>query len=146
LLSAVACVSSRPAEAERQLRAAAEIAVDAGMLTALRGYPEPLRVLADLVSTRPDAGAVAVLAAHARPASAATLAPPPEAVRLSEGERHLLSVMATHRGHAELASVMGVSVNTVKTRLRRLYRKLGVSDHASAVRAARSRGLLPGPN
>ena len=142
LLSAGANVRSRPAEAERQLRAAAEIAVEAGMLTALRGYPEPLTVLADLVSARPDAGAVAVLAAHAHPASATTLAPPPEAVRLSDGERQLLSVMATHRGHAELARALGVSVNTVKTRLRRLYRKLGVSDHASAVREAHSRGLL----
>lgn len=146
LLSASAAVSSRPAEAERQLRAAAEIAVDAGMLTALRGYPEPLRVLADLVSARPDAGAVAVLAAHARPASPPVHAPAPDAVRLSDGERQLLSVMAIHRGHAELASALGVSVNTVKTRLRRLYRKLGVSDHVSAVREARSRGLLPGPN
>ena len=142
LLSAVAGLSSRPTNAERHLRAAAEIAVDAGMLTALRGYPEPLTVLADLLATRPDAGAVAVLAAHARPASPAVHTPPPEAVRLSGGERHLLAVMANHRGHAELATALGVSVNTVKTRLRRLYRKLGVSDHASAVREARSRGLL----
>jgi LuxR family maltose regulon positive regulatory protein len=142
LLSAMASVSSRPAEAERQLRAAAEIAVGAGILTALRGYPEPLTVLADLVSTRPDGGAVAVLAAHARPASPTTLVPRPEAVRLSDGERHLLSVMTAHRGQAELARALGVSVNTVKTRLRRLYRKLGVSDHASALREAQSRGLL----
>jgi len=143
LLHAVAGVSSRPAEAERHLRAAAEIAVDAGMLTALRGYPEPLTVLAEVVSARPDAGAIAVLAAHARPAPPAVHAPPPEEVRLSKGETQLLTVMATHRGHAELAGALGVSVNTVKTRLRRLYRKLGVCDHASALREARSRGLLP---
>jgi LuxR family maltose regulon positive regulatory protein len=143
LLSAVASVSSRPAEAERQLRAAAEMAVDAGMLTALRGYPEPLTVLADVLSTRPDAGAIGVLAAHARPTAPAGHSTPREAVRLSDGETQLLSVMATHRGHAELAGALGVSVNTVKTRLRRLYRKLGVSDHGSAVREARSRGLLP---
>lgn len=142
LLSASAAVSSHPTEAERQLRAAAEIAVDAGMLTALRGYPEPLRVLADLVSTRPDAGAVAVLAAHTRLPSPAVHAPSPHPARLSDGEKTLLSLMASHRGHAELAGALGVSVNTVKTRLRRLYRKLGVSDHDSAVREAHSRGLL----
>lgn len=146
LVNAIATVSSRPAEAERQLRAAAEIAVEAGMLTALRGYPQPLTVLAGVVSTRPDAGPVAVLARHARPAPPVEQPEPPEAVRLSDGEVQLLSVMAAHRGHAELATALGVSVNTVKTRLRRLYRKLGVSDRDSALRQARSRGLLPDPH
>ncbi len=145
LVNAIASVSSRPAEAERQLRAAAEIAVDAGMLTALRGYPEPLTVLANVLSTRPDAGPLALLVGHARPTPPVEPTQLPEAVRLSDGEVHLLSAMATHRGHAELATALGVSVNTVKTRLRRLYRKLGVSDRASALREARSRGLLPDP-
>jgi ATP/maltotriose-dependent transcriptional regulator MalT len=145
LIRAIASVSSRPAEAERQLQAAAEIAVDTGMLTALRGYPEPLTVLASVLSTRPDAEPLAVLVGHARPTPPTEPTPLPEAVRLSDGEVLLLAAMATHRGHAELATALGVSVNTVKTRLRRLYRKLGVSDHASALREARSRGLLPDP-
>lgn len=55
-------------------------------------------------------------------------------VRLSGGERQLLAALAGTSGNAELAATLGVSVNTVKTRLRRLYRKLDVHTREEALR------------
>ncbi|HEY9291252.1 MAG TPA: AAA family ATPase [Microlunatus sp.] len=42
----------------------------------------------------------------------------------------------------ELAAARGVSVNTTRTHLRAVYRKLGVSSRSGAIRVARDRGLL----
>lgn len=42
----------------------------------------------------------------------------------------------------ELAAARGVSVNTTRSHLRAIYRKLGVSSRSDAVRLARDRGLL----
>jgi LuxR family maltose regulon positive regulatory protein len=42
----------------------------------------------------------------------------------------------------EIAADLHVSVNTVKTHLKSLYRKLGVGRRTEAVRRARELGLL----
>ena len=42
----------------------------------------------------------------------------------------------------EIADSMFVSVNTVKTHLRGIYRKLGVNHRRDAITAARRHGLL----
>ena len=42
----------------------------------------------------------------------------------------------------ELAKILGVSVDTVKTHTKNLFRKLNVSDRAEAVREAIHRGFL----
>jgi len=42
----------------------------------------------------------------------------------------------------EIADAQVVSVNTIKTHLRSIYRKLGVSSRRSAVEAARRTGML----
>lgn len=42
----------------------------------------------------------------------------------------------------EIADSLYVSVNTVKTHLRGIYRKLGVSQRRDAVLVARRRGLI----
>jgi LuxR family maltose regulon positive regulatory protein len=49
--------------------------------------------------------------------------------------------MRTHRSQRDLAEALGVSVNTVKTRLRRLYRKLGVNDREAALAVADAAGV-----
>ena len=43
---------------------------------------------------------------------------------------------------ADIARALVVSPNTVKTQLQSLYRKLEVSDRASAIRAAHAWGLI----
>lgn len=61
---------------------------------------------------------------------------------LSRGELQLLSVLPTRARNADIAAGLGVSVNTVKTRLRRLYAKLGASSRDEAIERARERGLV----
>ncbi|HSO04387.1 MAG TPA: LuxR C-terminal-related transcriptional regulator, partial [Candidatus Limnocylindrales bacterium] len=131
MLMAAVTAASRPAEAQMHLSAAATIAYELGMLRALSGRSEEVVVLAHRVAQRAHEPAVAALVAGASP-SAHTVSPavPP----LSRGERELLDRLATSEGHRELAADLGISVNTLKTRLRRLYAKLGVHDRASALR------------
>lgn len=131
LLMAAVTAASRPAEAEMHLSAAATIAYELGMLRALTGRSEEVVALAHRVAQQPHEQAVAALVdSMERSGTTSTPAVPP----LSRGERELLDRLATSGGHRELATDLGISVNTLKTRLRRLYAKLGVHDRASALR------------
>jgi len=61
---------------------------------------------------------------------------------LSERELALLRFLPTLMSNAEIASEMFVSVNTVKTHLKHIYRKLDVSERRDAVRRGRELHLL----
>ncbi|WP_155918186.1 LuxR C-terminal-related transcriptional regulator [Marmoricola sp. URHB0036] len=61
---------------------------------------------------------------------------------LTARELEVLVELPTLRTVEEIAHSMFVSVNTLKTHLRSVYRKLGVSSRRDAVTAARVRGLL----
>jgi LuxR family maltose regulon positive regulatory protein len=142
LLMASALAPVRPAEAQAHLLRAAGTAVDVGLLSALFGLPDAVWALAERMAEKPGGGAVDVLVRHSRVQETPLRAVPDPRVRLSDGERQLLAVMEEHVGQRALAEALGVSVNTVKTRLRRLYQKLGVSDRESALAAARASGVL----
>lgn len=60
---------------------------------------------------------------------------------LSARERLVLAQVQRGLTVAAIAAELYISPNTVKTHLRRLYRKLGVSTREDAIRAARSLGL-----
>ena len=61
---------------------------------------------------------------------------------LSERELAVLRFLPTMMSNAEIASELFVSVNTVKTHLKHVYRKLDVADRRDAVRRARRLRLL----
>jgi len=61
---------------------------------------------------------------------------------LSERERAVLRLMPTTLANAEIAGELFVSVNTVKTHVRSIYRKLDVGSRRAAVARAREAGLL----
>ncbi len=61
---------------------------------------------------------------------------------LTPTEREILLELPTHRSVAEIAALRGVSVNTVKTHLKGIYRKLGATGRREAVDAARAQNLL----
>lgn len=70
--------------------------------------------------------------------------------RLSDQERNVVTLLAegfadspAGRTNADLADILGVSEDTVKTHLRSVYRKLGVSGRTGV--AALVRPYLPGP-
>ncbi|MFF7308006.1 LuxR C-terminal-related transcriptional regulator [Streptomyces sp. NPDC008137] len=69
--------------------------------------------------------------------------PPELAVEeLSARERDVLRRLAEMRSTEEIAADLHVSVNTVKTHLKSIYRKLAVTRRGDAVRRARERRLL----
>jgi LuxR family maltose regulon positive regulatory protein len=61
---------------------------------------------------------------------------------LSERETEVLRHLAEMLSTAEIAATMYISVNTVRTHIRSILRKLGVTRRNQAVRRARDRGLL----
>jgi LuxR family maltose regulon positive regulatory protein len=61
---------------------------------------------------------------------------------LTEREQELLAELPSMRTAEEIAQTMFVSINTIKTHLRGIYRKLGVSQRRDAISVARERGLL----
>lgn len=70
-----------------------------------------------------------------------TAGPHREVETLSNRERLVLAQVQRGYTVAAIAAELYISPNTVKTHLRRLYRKLGVSTRDEAIRAARALGL-----
>ena len=62
---------------------------------------------------------------------------------LTARERDLLVLLPTHLTNAAIGERLYVSVNTVKTNLRSVYRKLGTTSRSDTVVVARRVGLLP---
>jgi LuxR family maltose regulon positive regulatory protein len=62
---------------------------------------------------------------------------------LTPAERRVLELLPTHLTDAQLAEQLFVSRNTIKSHIKSVYRKLGVSSRADAVVQAREVGLLP---
>jgi ATP/maltotriose-dependent transcriptional regulator MalT len=61
---------------------------------------------------------------------------------LSEREVEVLGLLATGRSNAELAQTLVISMSTVRTHLRHIYDKLGVTNRTQAVARARELHLL----
>jgi LuxR family maltose regulon positive regulatory protein len=84
-----------------------------------------------------------LLAALGRNGERRAVATLPDA--LSEREAAVLRFLPTMMSNQEIAAELFVSVNTVKTHLKAIYRKLDVEDRRSAVRRARELSLI-GPS
>jgi LuxR family maltose regulon positive regulatory protein len=74
------------------------------------------------------------------PTAAPSARPPAE--QLTAREQSILELLPTHLSYAEIAERLYVSVNTVKSNLKAVYRKLAVATRSEAVGAARRDGLL----
>jgi DNA-binding NarL/FixJ family response regulator len=61
---------------------------------------------------------------------------------LSDREQEVLEMVAKGFMQAEIASMMGVSINTVSTYVKRIYKKLAVNSRTSAVHRASELGLI----
>lgn len=68
--------------------------------------------------------------------------PEPATGELSPAEQRVLRLLATRLTQREVADELYVSVNTVKTHARVIYRKLGVRTRSAAIDAARELNLV----
>ncbi|MBC2776529.1 response regulator transcription factor [Parasphingopyxis marina] len=78
-------------------------------------------------------------------------APPPfaineaalDALGISPRECEVLSQLSAGLSNKEIARALGISPNTVKTHVARLFEKLSVERRTQAIRKARSLALIP---
>lgn len=145
ILLAECVLTRRQSQANDYLLQAADLAGAVGLRLALRGSSAGLLQRAVLVGTRSGHDVLVELAEAARGGRDSEAHPADSATgpALSGGEIQLLEFLPLRDGNSELADRLGVSVNTVKTRLQRLYRKLGASSRDEAIDIARRRGLIP---
>jgi LuxR family maltose regulon positive regulatory protein len=68
---------------------------------------------------------------------------PSAAATLTDRELVVLRLLATSLSQPEIARELYVSVNTVRTHIQGIYRKLGVASRGEAIASARERKLLP---
>jgi len=98
-----------------------------------------------------DAAGLLSLAGQAlAPADATRLAGRPRAypatlvrVGLSGSEQSVLVALSGTPSRKAIAASLYVSVNTIKSQLTSVYRKLGCTNRADALRVASEQGLLP---
>src|SRR5690606_15377856 len=61
---------------------------------------------------------------------------------LTPAEENILRMLVSGMSNKEISAELAVSENTVKTHIKNLYDKIGVSDRASAATTAIKRGLI----
>lgn len=107
------------------------------MFPVLRADPELARSYHALAQTE-----LAGPGAHASPSQAAAAAEPPLIEPLTEREQEVLRRVARLMSTVEIANELYISVNTVKTHLKSVHRKLAVTHRREAVRRAVQLKLL----
>jgi DNA-binding NarL/FixJ family response regulator len=95
----------------------------------------------DLSSVIRQVAGGAIFHAPSRPTSAAPEAEVPAGPDLTERERTILAAIASGQTTAAISRELWVSEHTIKFHLTNIYRKLGVSNRAGAVRFAIEHGL-----
>jgi LuxR family maltose regulon positive regulatory protein len=116
-------------------------------IRALRGQvgraAEDLGRARRLLATVTDPGGLPRLVSRVEQAVAEAESRAPETVeRPSEAELAVLRLLASELSQREIGARLYVSLNTVKTHTRGLYRKLGVNSRDEAVARAAALGLL----
>ena len=90
----------------------------------------------------PDAGVVTELISRAERRARAPRPRPAAVEELSDREREVLRLLAAPLSQREIGNELYVSLNTVKSHVKSIFRKLGVANRSEAVRRARELGLV----
>lgn len=121
-----------PASAAAALREAAGMARKTGYVRVVLDIPE----LSDLLQ---EVGIV-------REPDALPSIPEDAATKLTARERQLLMLLAEGLTYEQIGAEMTVSIDTVRTHIRHIYRKLSVNNRINAIAAARRLGFLTDSN
>jgi LuxR family maltose regulon positive regulatory protein len=99
-----------------------------------------------LITTLADPGMLpSLLDSTERAVRRASRPRPSPSAALTDRELVVLRMLATRLSQQEIAQELYVSVNTVRTHIQGIYRKLGAASRQEAIATARGHGLLPGP-
>jgi LuxR family maltose regulon positive regulatory protein len=129
------------ARADDLLRQAMNLAEDNGLITVfVRAGPATVKRLSTLTDESVSATREAVLSSLPELFDAPVVNEPAEG--LTERELELIALLPTRLTNTELADRFFISVNTVKTHMTHIYRKLAVSDRDGAITKAAQLGLL----
>ncbi len=151
LLSLAYAAGSRPAQAGQALKEALTLAQPEGFQRLFLGKGEPLstplRTLFLDLREEPLVGyARGLLLAFASLKGEQQVAPHASSALLleplTEAEQRVLGLLARGRTNPEIAAALVVSINTVKTQVQSIYRKLGVKSRWEASEAAHRLDLL----
>jgi LuxR family maltose regulon positive regulatory protein len=147
---ALAALSSDAAQRKKVLSGALSIAATRGYVMPLVQGGPPVRALLEAAlkyPLPPDAQEFVreeVLPLMSGEAiNAATVQSAGEEWELTDREMEVLALLSRGETNAEMAKTLFVSVNTVKTHLKKIFAKLDVGTRTEAVQAARQRGLIP---
>jgi LuxR family maltose regulon positive regulatory protein len=140
LLQAGYGIRKHSVSAEERLLEAADAAWSTGQALALLDGSHELRAFADAVARRTHDDALGALLAATGPERSSSR--PALSVTLSRGERELVPLLVGRETIEDIADILGVTRNTIKTRMQRLYRKLEVTSRKEAVLRAREQGWI----
>lgn len=112
----------------------------------VHGYLSKALPARDLVASleRVAAGETVISDAPGRARSATGLDWPGRAEGLSDREAEILALITQGKSNAEVASFTFLSPNTIKSYVRTIYRKIGVSSRTQAVLWGVRHGFVPG--
>jgi LuxR family maltose regulon positive regulatory protein len=122
--------------------------VSAADVLSRHGHPDGAEFLGQarvIIDRCPDPGIIGQYLGRVE-ARQGVLAPTPTSPALVEGltdrEQAVLHYLPSQLTQREIANELYVSLNTVRTHCKSIFRKLGVGDRKAAVQAARDNGLL----
>ena len=136
----LASAEGDPEESRRQLGQAMDVASVHGLVEVfVKAGPEVIHLVGDgNAPVTPFLGAVMARAGETiAPAPGGDLADP-----LTDRELEIVSYLPSRLTNTELAGQCYVSVNTIKTHMAHIYRKLEVANRNEAIIRARELGLL----
>jgi LuxR family transcriptional regulator, maltose regulon positive regulatory protein len=110
----------------------------------LGGAQHLLRHAQELIDQLTDPGMLASLVEQSRRTQSASHRRPQVAAPLTQRELAVLQLLPTRLSTREIGDQLHVSVNTIRSQVQSIYRKLEVTGRTEAVTQARRLGLVPG--